>query len=153
MSFRIILFWVVSSLVVMSCKKEELKTTDPLPTVSHVPAILLGTMATTYNQFDDVVLYVNYIDGNGDLGFEDADTPVVYVTDNRNGIEFNFHVQPLSPPGVEIAIQGQLQVVIENVILLSQSNSSETVTFSVKIIDRAGNWSNLVTTPVLTINN
>jgi hypothetical protein len=152
MSFRII-FFLVLSLVIMSCEKEEIKPSDPLPTVSHVPAISLGTMATTYNQFDDVVLYVNYTDGNGDLGFDDADTPVVYVTDNRNDIEFNFHVQPLSPPGVEIAIQGQLQVVIENIILLSQSNSSETVTFSVKIIDRAGNWSNLVTSPVLTINN
>jgi hypothetical protein len=110
-------------------------------------------MAVTYNQFDDIVLYVNYIDGNGDLGFDDADTPVVYVTDNRNNIEFSFHVQPLSPPGVDIAIQGQLQVAIENVILLSQSNSSEQVTFTVKLIDRAGNWSNLVTTPVLTVNN
>jgi hypothetical protein len=152
MSIRII-FFLVLSLVIMSCEKEEFKPADPLPTVSHVPSISLGTMAITYNQFDDVVLYVNYTDGNGDLGFEDADTPVVYVTDNRNDIEFNFHVQPLSPPGVEIAIQGQLQVVVENVILLSQSNPSETVTFSVKIIDRAGNWSNLVTTPVLTINN
>lgn len=153
MSFRIILFWVSFSLVFTACEKEEIKPSDPLPTVSLVPVISLGNMPDSYTQFDDVVLYLNYIDGNGDLGFEDADTPVVYVTDNRNDIELNFHVQPLSPPGVEIAIQGQLEVVVENVILLSQSNSSETVTFSVKIIDRAGNWSNLVTTPVLTINN
>lgn len=153
MSCRIVFFWVLSALLISSCEKEEIKPTDPLPAVSNVPAISLGSMASAYNQFDDVVLYVNYIDGNGDLGFDDADTPVVYVTDNRNDIEFNFHVQPLSPPGVEIAIQGQLQVVIENIILLSQSNSSETVTFSVKLIDRAGNWSNLVTTPILTINN
>jgi len=151
---RNIFYWMIlmTAMVSFSCEKETIKETDPLPPISHVPAISLGSMATTYNQFDDIELKVNYIDGNGDIGFSDADTPVIYVTDNRSNIELNYHLQPLAPEGANIAIQGQLQVMVENVILLNQANSSETLTFTVKIIDRAGNWSNAVTTPVITIN-
>jgi len=143
---------LVFGLISFSCEKESIKESDPLPPISSVPSITLGSMATTYNQFDDIELKVNYIDGNGDLGVSDADTPVIFVTDNRNNIELNFHLLPLAPEGANIAIQGQLQVMVENIILLDQANTSETLTFTVKIVDRAGNWSNSVTTPTITIN-
>ncbi len=134
------------------CEKETRTEGDPAPPVSEVPAITLGSMATDYNEFDDVVLKVNYIDGDGDIGYANADSSVVFVTDNRDDILFTFHVPPLSPEGVEVPIQGTLNVVIENVVLLNQTGSSETVTFTVQMVDRAGNWSNNVTTPTLTIN-
>jgi hypothetical protein len=135
-----------------ACEKEERIPADPTPPVSNVPAISLGSMPTTYNQFDDVTLFVNYQDGDGDIGFADADSAVVFVTDNRDDILFTFHVPPLTPDGVEVTIQGTLEVVVENVILLNQSGTAETTTFTVQLIDRAGNWSNEVTTPTLTIN-
>lgn len=135
-----------------SCNKEERITDDPTPPVSNVPAISLGTMPATYNEFDDITLFVNYQDGDGDIGFANADSAVVYATDNRDDILFTFHVPPLSPDGVEVTIQGTLEIVVENVVLLNQSGNAETTTFTVKLIDRSGNWSNEVTSPTLTIN-
>ncbi len=135
-----------------ACEKEKHIEGDPLPPVSEVPAITLGPMPSSYDEFDDVVLKVNYIDGDGDIGYANADSSVVFVTDNRDDIHFKFHVPPLSPDGVEVPIQGTLNVVVENVVLLNQSGSSETVTFTVRMVDRAGNWSNEVTTPTLTVN-
>jgi len=136
----------------VACNKEERITGDPSPSVSNVPAISLGSMSATYSEFDDITLFVNYEDGNGDIGFADADSAVVYATDNRDEILFTFHVPPLSPEGVEVTIQGTVEIVVENVVLLNQSENAETTTFTVQMVDRAGNWSNEVTTPTLTIN-
>ena len=135
-----------------ACEKEERITGDPTPAVSQAPQITLGSMPTSYEEFDDITLYVNYTDGDGDIGFANADSSVVYVTDNRDDIQFAFHVPPLSPDGEEVIIQGTLEVVVENVVLLNQSGTSETTTFTVELVDRAGNWSNSATSPEITIN-
>lgn len=142
----------MASSILLSCEKEERIVGDPTPAVSEVPAISLGSMASTYNEFDDITVFVNYTDGNGDIGFANADSSVVYVTDNRDDILFMFHVPPLSPEDTEVIIEGTLEVVIENVVLLNQSGTAETTTFTVQLVDRAGNWSNEATTPTLTIN-
>jgi hypothetical protein len=51
-----------------------------------------------------------------------------------------------------VAIQGLLNVVMENVPLLGTQGDAETTTFTVRIVDRAGNASNEATTPTITIN-
>lgn len=144
--------WVILFALAFTACEKEVEPGDPLPEISHVPEISFGTIATTYNQFDDIVLKINYIDGDGDLGFENADTPVVFIVDTRDDIELNYHVPPLSPIGVDISIQGELQIVVENIILLDQNNTSETLTFTARIVDRAGNFSNVVTTSQITVN-
>lgn len=143
---------VLAILLWTACEKEERIPGDPAPPVSDIPSISLGSMPATYNQYDDITLFVNYQDGDGDIGFGDADSAVVFVTDNRDDILFTFHVPPLTPDGVEVAIQGTLEVVVENVILLNQSGLAETTSFTVHLIDRAGHLSNEVTTTQLTIN-
>lgn len=143
---------LVSAVLWWSCEKEEIVTGDPSPPISEVPEIWLGTVLPQYQQFDDVIIPVNYKDGNGDIGFADADSAVVFVTDNRNDLQFGFHVQPLTPEGVSVPITGTLEVVVENVILVNGTSAPESVTFTVQLRDRQGNWSNSVTTTVLTIN-
>ena len=142
---------LLSFLLVFSCKKEE--GNDPLPTVSNTPVIeLSSTNSSNINQFDDVLLRVNYSDGDGDLGEPNADTKSIFVTDSRNtSIVHEFHLQPLAPLDQSFAIQGTLIVTIENVILLDQANTSENVTFTAYIKDRAGNKSNTISSPSIKI--
>lgn len=142
---------LLSIFVIFSCKKEE--GNDPLPTVSNTPVIeLSSTNSTNINQFDDVLLRVNYSDGDGDLGEPNADTKSIFVTDSRNtSIVHEFHLQPLAPLDQSFAIQGTLIVTIENVILLDQANTSENVSFSVYIKDRAGNKSNTISSSSIKI--
>lgn len=136
----------------ISCKKE--KGNDPLPVISNTPTITAVTLnSSSINQFDDIIFTIGYTDGNGDLGEEDADINSIFITDKRdNSIVHEFHLQPLSPVGQDITIQGNLQVHLSNVILLDQNNTSESVSFDVKIVDRAGNNSNTVTTTSVTVN-
>jgi hypothetical protein len=138
-------------LSLLSCKKE--KGNEPLQAVSGIPEITSVSVSTTsINQFNDLLINVNYIDGNGDLGTTDADVKSIFVTDSRdNTIIHEFHLQPLAPVGQSIAIQGALNITIENIILLSQSNNSETVSFSIYIADRAGSISNTGQTSIITI--
>ena len=138
-------------IIFISCKKEE--GNNPLPTISNTPEIeLSNTSSVSINQFDDVVLSVKYIDGNGDLGEPDADKKSIFVVDNRDTtIVLEFHLQPLAPLDQSFAIQGVLQVNVESIVLLDQSNATELVNYSIYIKDRAGNKSNVVITPTILI--
>lgn len=147
-----LLYIPILVLLLFSCKKQQ--SNEPLPTISDNPEITSVSVSTTsINQFSDLLINVNYIDGNGDLGTVDADVKSIFVTDSRdNTIIHEFHLQPLAPEGQSIAIQGTLKVNIENVILLSQANNSETVRFSIYVVDRAGNVSNTAQTSNITVN-
>lgn len=142
---------LICSLVV-GCKKDDPENSEPLDPISEVPAIEIVSISPgTVAQFDDLTFVIKYTDGDGDLGFEDADAKSLFITDNRASIVHEFHIPPLAPSGETITIEGNLQVVLSNVIVLDQANSSETATFDVYITDRAGNMSNVEVSPSVTI--
>jgi hypothetical protein len=60
-------------------------------------------------------------------------------------------IQPLTPPSSKIQIEGELQINLAGLFVLG-SDSTETTSFTVKLKDRAGNWSNEVTTSSITVN-
>ncbi len=146
------LFAIVSlSAFIFGCKKKE----DPQPNepISNIPEIeLVSVSPGTINEFDDIVFTIKYTDGDGDIGTSDADEKVLDIVDNRFPVTHQFHVQPLAPSGSSITIQGNLDITLENVILKDQQNSSESATFTIKLKDQAGNWSNSITTSPVTIN-
>jgi len=145
------LYIVFIALVVVSCKKTPDDT--PLEKISEVPELTDVTISSSaINEFADITFGINYIDGDGDLGTEDADEKSIFIIDNRDlSIIHEYHLQPLLPIGETAAIQGRLNVVLENIIVLDQSNASESATFRVFIFDRAGNQSNVITTSAVTI--
>lgn len=100
---------------------------------------------------DSVVFELAYTDGNGDIGFADADSAVVYVTDERFPLTEGFHIPPLAPEEAEIAITGVLTIVLPRTILEDPEALSEQVVFSLRLRDRAGNWSNTVQSPALLV--
>jgi hypothetical protein len=54
------------------------------------------------------------------------------------------------PTGTMCPIQGTLEFQINSTFILGNAQQ-ETTTFNIQIKDRAGNWSNVVTTPTITI--
>jgi hypothetical protein len=56
----------------------------------------------------------------------------------------------MTPDQQELHIKGSYSVTLNQVFLLG-NGASETTKFTVQIQDRAGNWSNEVVTPVVTI--
>ncbi len=149
MMLRLLAF-VLVILVVSSCGKKEENTVNP--PISDVPEVSIEKIEPmSIDQFESLHFEISYIDGDGDIGTEDADDHSLEIVDQRDNIIHTFHVPPQSP-GSGISISGVFAIELENVILLDQSNSSEEILFSVRLKDRAENWSNTVTSDPVTVN-
>ncbi|MEX0967470.1 MAG: hypothetical protein WD077_09545 [Bacteroidia bacterium] len=140
-------------LLTTSCKTDDDKDVMPGEPVSIVPYIELEEVTPhTVKQFEDRRhFFIFYRDGDGDLGHPDADSLTLYITDNRFPLTEAYHIPPSAPEGSDIAIQGVLEVVTEPIMLKDENNASEQVTYTVRLRDRAGNWSNEVTSENLTV--
>lgn len=144
-------------LAFVSCTKEKetIQEDEPNPDISEIPFIeLLSVSATTVVQFQDpLIITIEYTDGDGDLGTEDPDAYSIEVVDQRNPAQliFLYHLSPRAPIDAEVPIQGTLDVVLPNTILLNDAADSETTTFTIRLLDRAGNWSNVVETGAITV--
>ncbi len=141
----------------LSCKKKTtIIDSDPLDDISEIPEIeLLEVSPLSVLQYEDSISFkIKYLDGNGDLGEQDPDIKSIFLIDNRapNDLIFDFHLSPRAPLDSEIAIQGELDVVLNNTILIDDGLGAETATFSIYIVDRAGNQSNILQSPEITIN-
>lgn len=128
------------------CKKEE--------PISDVPSITFVSIspnpAVRYQ--DEVVITIEYTDGNGDLGENTPDVKNLFVTDNRNNVTSEFRISQLAPDNANIIIQGKLNINLLPQGFVDDNNSSETAVYSIYLTDRAGNQSNIIQTTALVIN-
>jgi hypothetical protein len=128
----------------LSCSKDS--------AVSSVPLIkFLDVNSTSIKEFkDSLVIRFEYTDADGDIGEDNPNKNDLFIKDRRLANADYYFVKPLSPPGSEIKIKGIIRVQIKNTFLLGTGNS-ELTQFDVKLRDRAGNWSNSINTPNISI--
>lgn len=138
------LFLFCSVVLFSSCKKEEEKPLSPA--IEYVS--ISETSVTAFNNQLEIVF--SYEDFQGDLGTEDADDYSLRVKDDRLG-EFDwYHLPPMTPDLEELHIKGNYRLVLEPLFLMG-SGGQETTKFTIQIQDRAGNWSNQIVTPDITV--
>lgn len=143
--------------ILFSCETNHVENIDTInyEPLSDIPSIELDSISKTdvIEYIDSIVFKISYQDGNGDLGSINPDQSSIELIDNRDPdvLIFNYHLSPRSPAGSNIAIQGELDIKLNNTILLNENNTEEETTFSIRIIDEEGNWSNTVTSPMVTI--
>jgi hypothetical protein len=142
---RIILIAVVA-LGLSSCKKEQ---ADIMPFEPVIELLSIGP--GTVVEFEQAVsLRFSYADGNGDLGRLDPDDHSLWVKDSRLDAPDGYHIIPLGPPDTEVPIQGELVVELSPLFLIG-NGAQEVMTYSFHIVDRAGNKSNELVSPPITI--
>lgn len=134
-------------LALVACKKDD-------TSISYVPSIEIKSASpSSLHAFSDTLTFtVFYRDGNGDLGENSPDVYNLFLTDNRNSITYKYRIQQLAPTGSNIAIQGNLNIKLPSVPILDVTNTTETATYSIYVVDRAGNKSNIATSQTITIN-
>lgn len=136
---------IILATIAPACKKKG----PPFPVEPEIR--IISVEPTTVKEFvDQLVVVLEYQDGDGDLGFEHPDSLSLRVLDNRLTAPDWYHVPPRAPLGEDLPIQGTLEFQINSTFILG-SAQQETTTFTIQIKDRAGNWSNEVTTPTITI--
>lgn len=133
-------------LVISSCKKEE-TTFDKKPSIEFVSI----SPASADQYTDEVTITIKYKDGDGDLGENSSSAQNCFITDNRIGIEYKYRIRQLAPDNANVPIQGTLNIPMGGQII-TDSSSSQTVTYSLYVTDRAGNRSNSISTSAITIN-
>jgi len=138
-----LVFMLIASL--SACKKDE---------VDKSPAIrLLGMAPLSLVQYDEsITITIGYSDIDGDLGYDNPDEYALEIKDNRLINPDLYHIPPLAPIGSDVAISGELTVMINTLFLLG-NGTQELTSFTIKMKDRAGNWSEEITTPQVTIRD
>ena len=140
------IFYGLLFLSLASCKDDEseFSNTPHLEFVSITPASI-----TEFQE--EVTLVIKYKDGDGDLGENDPDVKNLFITDQRNNVEYTYRVPQLSPNGSNISIEGNLEIDLNSLSVVGLT-SSETAIFSIYAIDRSGNKSNTINSSPITIS-
>ena len=141
------IFLLVTLFLCYSCNKDKIEF-DSTPSI-EVTAISPGSV----QEFTQpVTVTIKYKDGDGDLGENSSGVKNCFVTDNRIGIISSFRIQQLGPDGSNIPITGSLNIDLGGQGITDTSLSSQNVSFSVYVVDRAGHVSNTATTAAITIH-
>lgn len=133
--------------LIISCRKEGQEEISNVPKIEFVSITPTTVKALT----DQVILTINYTDGDGDLGENTADVKNLFVTDLRNNVQYSLRVPQLSPTGSNIAIMGELDIKL-GVLSLVGEGASEEVMFEVFLNDRSNNKSNVINTQAITVS-
>lgn len=120
--------------------------------LSDTPQISLEAIShDTLVQYEEVlILTISYTDGDGDLGYPDPDRYSLFIRDVRLSDFDSFFVGPLAPMDSSVPIEGVIDVEFPSLFLFG-NGASETTRFECRMVDRAGNESNLITTPSVVI--
>ena len=85
------------------------------------------------------------------MGFYDPDYLSLEVKDSRLLNADYYHLIPLNPPDNELEIKGIIKLEIDAPFLLWSGNL-ETLFFTIRIQDREGEWSNNISTPLISVS-
>ena len=135
---------LISLTLAIGCKENGGELFSPIP---EIELISVSPMQVTAFR-DSIIFEINYTDGDGDLGSMTENN--LFIVDERIQVEHGFRIQEIVPNGEEVAITGSLRIELPNT-LITNGSSSEMVTFTLYIKDQAGNESNRVSSPPLTV--
>ena len=140
---RKILFISLLVFIISSCKKED----DSLFNIS-----LLSTSPISLQEFqENIIVEIEFEHSEGFMGFFDPDYLSLEVKDSRLTNADYYHLIPLNPPDNELEIKGIIQLEIDAPFILGSGNL-ETLFFTMRIQDREGEWSNDISTPLISVS-
>jgi hypothetical protein len=132
--------------ILAACKKDE-KTYSDTPEIN-----LVSISATSVAEGDPVTFVISYIDGDGDLGENNANVFNLFLLDTRVNVTYKYRIRQLAPDNSHIIIKGNLDVLLSSTAITDGSNS-QTAVYSIYVVDRAGHQSNTITCSPITIHN
>lgn len=146
------------------------------PSYDKEPHIeFLSLSRNEIDQLDSVSIEFSFTDGDGDLGFETPDTEScnlcdsscyehptfsLFLTDDRTNCLTLFNIPYIPPKGSSDGISGKVSFVKSSICCISPnfevcipmpSYPYDTIKYSVRIKDRAGNLSNIIHIPPIVV--
>ena len=113
---------------------------------------LLSTSPISLQEFqENIIVEIEFEHSEGFMGFYDPDYLSLEVKDSRLTNADYYHLIPLNPPDNELEIKGIIQLEIDAPFILGSGNL-ETLFFTMRIQDREGEWSNDISTPLISVS-
>ena len=100
---------------------------------------------------ENIMVNIQYVHPEGFVGFFDPDYLSLEVKDSRLSDADHYHIIPISPLNDAISVQGELLLEIDAPFIFG-NGLSETLTYDIRIQDINKQWSNKVTTAVITVS-
>jgi len=146
-------------LVLQSCFKKEVYPIEPVITYDSFSVVS-----------DSATLTINFTDGDGDLGLTDSDTLPPYDINSEfhyniyvnyfekddqigwtegldldgNPIILKYRMEPIITKGKAKGIKGKIEIGLGTLYYNQLSNQSDTIKYSIQLIDKALNKSSLI---------
>jgi len=136
-----IVFLFSLALAVASCDRNKYAPQISLEEVGPEQVVALE---------DSIYMRIGFYDKDGDLGENFTDDKNLFVVDQRLNLAHEFRISNIVPGGTDVPIQGFLEWTIPRVYI-TNGNASQKVNYSIYVVDRAGNQSNILETPTITI--
>lgn len=112
---------------------------------------LIGVSPSEIVEFEENInVNISYSHNKGFIGFSDPDYLSLEVKDSRLSNADYYHLIPLSPPQNDVSITGEIHIHIDAPFILGNGDI-ETLTFTIRIQDKEKNWSNKITTDLITV--
>ena len=116
----------------------------------------------TNGPVDSLTIQFSFTDGDGDISSASGDSVNVFLTDSRLGLETPLSLPAIPPEGTGNGISGDIFVNLINtsgvccifnrrICAEDPSFPRDTFSYAIQIVDRAGNRSNVIRTPVIEI--
>lgn len=153
------LTFAILILLALGCyKKKEL---------SDIPEIRLAGMNKTgmqqgYFKEDSMEIYIQILDGDGDLGYlgDTAESSTVFMVDSRTGnIAEQFSFPAIPDDKIQKGLDAELRILTYTTCCLFPDNlppcsvqtafPTDSFRYDIWLVDRAGNKSNTISTPMI----
>ena len=133
-------------------------TPEDFPVEPYIRSVAVSTSSIVPNEYFSVV--IEFQDGDGDMG---GTTNNIILTDKRTGLVNNFILDTLPEKGVSKGISGKLTIPNLNTCCIIEGDNGgdccqppcasllqNAIIYEVQLVDRAGNYSNIVeTSPII----
>tara|TARA_B110000444_G_C18686018_1_gene522002 strand:- start:393 stop:827 length:435 start_codon:yes stop_codon:yes gene_type:complete len=127
-----------------TCKKAEMDDEFFISLIEMSPSEII--------EFEENInVRISYSHAKGFIGFSDPDYLSLEVKDSRLSNADYYHLIPLNPTQNEVSIIGEIDIEVDAPFIFGNGNT-ETLTFTIRIQDKDKNWSNKITTGVITVN-
>ena len=139
---------IASLLLIVSlfttCKKDEVENEFFISLIEMSPSEII--------EFEENIhVKISYRHAKGFIGFSDPDYLSLEVKDSRLSNADYYHLIPLNPPQNEVSITGEIDIEVDAPFIFGNGNT-EILTFTIRIQDKDKNWSNKITTGLITVN-
>ncbi len=127
------------------------------PQFPETPTIEFVSINSTQVQqmVDSIQMIISFKDGDGDLGSIESDTSTnCFITDHRTGkpdYTYPYKIPFITPKGTTKDISGTISINLPGITCIP-FHVTDSVTYKIVIMDRAGNKSNEVQTPVIVVH-